>query len=495
MVLRHPACLGSVVLLALGLTPTAGRVSPRLLALGSSFSGRHENGKQRQQPEQESLQQRAAALRLGGDRQSFLAHSGNGRKGAWGLTVASGLRGGADDEDSDDEDYDDDEEEEEDFGEASFVDRLKQDWKKTPVITRAYFQVSVAITLAAAALNENQWPTFLLLDWRPAIFKLQLWRLFTPFLNLGPLGLNFALTAHFAWTYMSHLEKLHYREPHTFVMLLAFGMSSLLLLTLVTGGDVNSSYTLGHSMNCFLVMIWSRKFAGTRVNMLDMFELPTELLPYFFVAQTLMMEGVIPWVDLSGILIGYAWQTLSLKGLLKAPKPLVNLFRNNAFLRAEYAKAGKEYGQDVPLHDDDDDHEEDDDSDATLDEASEGSKKGEAAGRTGKGAAGKRAAAATDRQASSDAARKAARGEGAGKAAEPVPDEEVSDDSGTKESQAAEGGRGGEYVSGEESEELADVKEFDEEAESMLEEFEGDLDTAQDFSDSSEEEDSDSDDF
>lgn len=87
------------------------------------------------------------------------------------------------------------------------------------------FQVSVAITLAAAALNENQWPTFLLLDWRPAIFKLQLWRLFTPFLNLGPLGLNFALTAHFAWTYMSHLEKLHYREPHTFVMLLAFGMS------------------------------------------------------------------------------------------------------------------------------------------------------------------------------------------------------------------------------------------------------------------------------
>lgn len=48
-----------------------------------------------------------------------------------------------------------------------------------------------------------------------------------------------------------------------------------------------------------------------QVNMLDMFELPTELLPYFFVAQTLMMEGVIPWVDLSGILIGYAWQVQS----------------------------------------------------------------------------------------------------------------------------------------------------------------------------------------
>lgn len=48
------------------------------------------------------------------------------------------------------------------------------------------------------------------------------------------------------------------------------------------------------------------------------------------------------------------FQTLTQKGLLKAPKPLVNLFRNNAFLRAEYARAGKEYGQEMPLHDDED---------------------------------------------------------------------------------------------------------------------------------------------
>lgn len=41
---------------------------------------------------------------------------------------------------------------------------------------------------------------------------------------------------------------------------------SLLVLTLVTGADVNSSFTLGHSLSCFLVMVWSRKFAGTRVR-------------------------------------------------------------------------------------------------------------------------------------------------------------------------------------------------------------------------------------
>ena len=41
---------------------------------------------------------------------------------------------------------------------------------------------------------------------------------------------------------------------------------SLVLLTLLTGGDVNASYTLGHSLSCFMVTVWSRKFAGTKVR-------------------------------------------------------------------------------------------------------------------------------------------------------------------------------------------------------------------------------------
>lgn len=39
-----------------------------------------------------------------------------------------------------------------------------------------------------------------------------------------------------------------------------------------------------------------------------MFELSTELLPYFFVLQSLMMEGEIPWVDVVGLFIGYCWE-------------------------------------------------------------------------------------------------------------------------------------------------------------------------------------------
>lgn len=61
----------------------------------------------------------------------------------------SGLRGGAaaseeseDDFDAlDDDDFDDGMLDEEDFGEANFIERLKQDWRKTPIITRTFFQV------------------------------------------------------------------------------------------------------------------------------------------------------------------------------------------------------------------------------------------------------------------------------------------------------------------------------------------------------------------
>lgn len=73
-------------------------------------------------------------------------------------------------------------------------------------------------------LNNNRWPNVLMLDWELALYRLQLWRLITPFFYLGPVGLNFFLTAQFMWTYMSQLEKLHYREPHTFAMLLMFGI-------------------------------------------------------------------------------------------------------------------------------------------------------------------------------------------------------------------------------------------------------------------------------
>lgn len=70
------------------------------------------------------------------------------------MVQVRGLRGGAiaggdssqgeEDHSLDDDDFDDEDmTEEEDFGEANFVDRFKQDWKKTPIITKTFFQVQL----------------------------------------------------------------------------------------------------------------------------------------------------------------------------------------------------------------------------------------------------------------------------------------------------------------------------------------------------------------
>lgn len=201
------------------------------------------------------------------------------------------------------------------------------------------------------------------------------------------------------------------------------------------------------------------------------------------------------------------YQTLSVKGLLKAPKPLVNLFRKNAFLRAEYAKAGKEYGQDLPLHDDDDDEEDTapvpmptpDEKSETAGGGGEEEEEGRPEGARGKPAAVEPESKRGDRRreggsVAPGAAREAAKGEGdednVKPAAEPEPSSEADDTeedaySSEEESDSgggndeAEGNEAGEEQSNEEeelSEESDELEDFEGEAESMLGESEDDLD-------------------
>ena len=113
--------------------------------------------------------------------------------------------------DDDDEDFlfdDDDDFEDEfqmaesDFAEDNMVDRGLEAWKKTPPLTKAYLSASFAATLYGFLFNKNEFPSILLLEWKPVLQRLQIWRIFTSFLNFGPLGLGYAMTAQFVWTYM-----------------------------------------------------------------------------------------------------------------------------------------------------------------------------------------------------------------------------------------------------------------------------------------------------
>jgi len=206
-------------------------------------------------------------------------------------------------------------------------------WGKTPPMTQIFVGSSLALTLASFVLNKNVWPDLFNLEWVAVVTKLQFWRPFTSFLFFGPLGLNYLLTIHFVWTYMAQLEKLNYKKPEEFFVMMLFGAVTLLAGYTLTG---LSPKFLGHNLSTFLVYVWARIFEGTDVNVMDLFFLKAELLPWFFSAQTWILEGEVPFADLLGIVIGHLYYYLTKQQLLQCPSFIKSIFANPA-LQAKYA--------------------------------------------------------------------------------------------------------------------------------------------------------------
>lgn len=206
-------------------------------------------------------------------------------------------------------------------------------WTKTPPVTQIYVGSSILATALAFALNKNQWPDFLNLEWIH-LLKLQLWRPFTAFLFFGPLGLNYILTIQFVWTYMAQLEKLNYNQPEEFLVMMGFGAASLLVTYSILG---LSTKFLGHNLSTYLVYIWARLFEGTEVNVMDLFLLKAELLPWFFCAQTLVLEGELPFADFIGIVVGHLYHYLTKNKIVKAPEALKAWFSSPS-MKDRYAK-------------------------------------------------------------------------------------------------------------------------------------------------------------
>ena len=210
------------------------------------------------------------------------------------------IRGGAFDDDySDDEDYDDDfsdsdfdfDDEDgmfdfdmadgDDFGDESTVTAIIEAYHKTPPLTKAYLTASFGAALLGYISNKNDFPSILQLDWK-SVMKGQFWRPLTAFLNFGPLGLGYIMTAQFVWTYMSTLERLNHSTPYDFWLMMFFGAGCMVAGYSMMG---LSPRFLGHNLSTFLVYVWSRYHEGLEVNMFELFNTRAEMLPWFFLAQ------------------------------------------------------------------------------------------------------------------------------------------------------------------------------------------------------------------
>lgn len=162
---------------------------------------------------------------------------------------------------------------------------------------------------------------------------------------------------------MAQLEKLHYNKPAEFFMLLVFGERFIRLtkkhtskriplramtnhdhisgaITLMAGyaGLGLSTQFLGHNLSTFLVYIWARTFEGTDVNVMDLFCLKAELLPWFFCAQTYLLEGEVPFADLLGIVVGHLYHYIFLEKKMIFVPQIVNDFFSSESMQKKYAK-------------------------------------------------------------------------------------------------------------------------------------------------------------
>ena len=249
------------------------------------------------------------------------------------------LKGGSkEDDDTYDEDYDEDDFNEDDFSDSNtnrnqMVSSVTDMWTKTPPITQIYVGASIGITLASWMFNKNVFPDIFNLKWS-SVLTGQIWRPFTAFLFYGPFGLNYILTIQFVWTYMAQLEKLNYNQPDEFLVMMVFGAITLMIGYSLLG---LSPKFLGHNLSTFLVYIWARVFEGTDVNVMDLFLLRAELLPWFFCAQTMVLEGEIPFADILGIVVGHIYHYLSQKKILKSPSALKAYFNSGDMVK-KYAK-------------------------------------------------------------------------------------------------------------------------------------------------------------
>ncbi|KAK1736670.1 Der1-like family protein [Skeletonema marinoi] len=251
-------------------------------------------------------------------------------------TVLSSIRGGgAFDDDTDDDDYDFDESDfdfddddmfdfdaaEDDFGDDNTLTQIVEAYHKTPPLTKAYL---------TAHCNKNDFPSILQLDWKPILTKLQIWRPLTAFLNFGPLGLGYLMTAHFVWTYMSTLERLNHSNPYDFWLMMLFG-------------SVMMSTILRHNLSTFLVYVWSRYHEGLEVNMFELFNTRAELLPWFFLGQTFLLEGEVPILDFLGIVFGHIYHHYKTTNVLRTPRFVIQWYNGDN----KYAQMLREKYKDI----------------------------------------------------------------------------------------------------------------------------------------------------
>ncbi|CAB38986.4 DER1-like protein [Plasmodium falciparum NF54] len=255
-----------------------------------------------------------------------------------------------------------------DYIENNIIYSYIKSFKRTPPITKIYllgtFLLSVLIHM-----NKNVYK-LILFDFNKIFKKGEIWRLFTPYLYIGNLYLQYILMFNYLNIYMSSVEISHYKKPEDFLIFLTFGYISNLLFTIWANmynenimnvklyihnfknffiKDCVSKYTsrsstnnnsnninsnnrssnnnnhynnsknidikkeqynhLGYVFSTYILYYWSRINEGTLINCFELFFIKAEYVPFFFIIQNILLYNEFSLYEVASIFSSYLFFT------------------------------------------------------------------------------------------------------------------------------------------------------------------------------------------
>ena len=129
--------------------------------------------------------------------------------------------------------------------------------------------------------------------------------MFTNFLFMGELGIDFVFHMFFLIRYSKSLEETSFRNrPADFLWLLVFGM---IVLTAIA--PFVKVQFLGTSLNFMLVYIWSRRNPHVPLSFLGVFNFSAAYLPWVLMLFSVLI-GSSPLMDVLGMIAGHTYYYL-----------------------------------------------------------------------------------------------------------------------------------------------------------------------------------------
>ena len=210
----------------------------------------------------------------------------------------------------------------------------KQLYFSQPPLTRYYLTIIFLL-----AFNLTYMPQFLIvqhfiLDYNKIFHKLQIWRLFTNLLIIGPFSTGFLFFCFFFYSNVRSLEiqAIKLRRYAEFIMMLFYIIIALNLINIITSYyfGLKENFTLAHQLLYALVYIDSKREPQKNV-MIYFFVVKNCYVPYAFLLFSLITGGSII-ENVIGIVAGHIYFFFKeivpiQRGLdiLKTPKFVVDL--------------------------------------------------------------------------------------------------------------------------------------------------------------------------